>query len=352
MKREIPEWGGYYIDTDGKVYGKRGEEMQPYIRPNGYLSISLRRKEGDELKKTEYLVHRLVALTFLGKPPKNKKNVNHKNGIKDDNRLSNLEYISNQGNVQHAVDSGLLTTVSSKKRIIGTKDDGEEMEFDSLRAAEKHTGYELWRISKVLRGVTTKTGEWTWRYAEEAEETPDHSTWSVIPGFPGYKVSRSGQIVSIRRNQLIKQHLTGNYYCICIYQDAKSKIVSVHRLVALTYVDNPDNLPVVDHIDGDHQNNNVENLRWVTHQQNSQFAVDLGLTPKPVGYKVEQLDDDGEVIATYFTLKEATEATGANPNTISLCCKGTRKKSGGYAWRFASDEVEEAPDDDETPSDD
>ena len=68
---------------------------------------------------------------------------------------------------------------------------------------------------------------------------------------------------------IIKQRTNkGGYKAVNLYLNGKMKTYKVHRLVALTFIANPDNKPCVDHIDGNRTNNNVNNLRWVTNSEN------------------------------------------------------------------------------------
>ena len=87
-------------------------------------------------------------------------------------------------------------------------------------------------------------------------------SWTAIDGYPGYFASRNGQIKGHRG--ILKQHvrLKDRSLRVNLYIDGKRKICDVHRLVAQTFIPNPDNLPYVDHIDGYRKNNKRDNLRW------------------------------------------------------------------------------------------
>lgn len=87
-----------------------------------------------------------------------------------------------------------------------------------------------------------------------------------IPGHENYMITKDGVVFSKKRNIIMKQRTDiDGYKTICI--DGKNKKIS--RLVALTYIPNPQNKPQVDHIDGNKTNNSVENLQWVTAKENS-----------------------------------------------------------------------------------
>ena len=96
----------------------------------------------------------------------------------------------------------------------------------------------------------------------------------VIPNFPDYYINRNGDVLSkikYKEGRLLKPNLNNcGYYYVCLYKDKKRKQMKIHRLLALTFLDNPNNFNCVDHIDRDKTNNKLENLRWVTHMTNCQ----------------------------------------------------------------------------------
>jgi hypothetical protein len=90
-----------------------------------------------------------------------------------------------------------------------------------------------------------------------------------INGFEDYMIDRDGNIMGARLKRLMKPQNNGDGYLnIALWKDKKPKKYLIHRLLALQFIPNPDNLPLIDHIDRDRQNNNLENLRWVTRSQN------------------------------------------------------------------------------------
>lgn len=93
--------------------------------------------------------------------------------------------------------------------------------------------------------------------------------WRKINGFDNYSVSNTGLIRNDNTNKLLKGGLnTGGYYIVGLCLNGTQTMKLVHRLVGIAYIENRDNKECIDHIDGNKSNNNINNLRWVTHQEN------------------------------------------------------------------------------------
>ena len=112
-----------------------------------------------------------------------------------------------------------------------------------------------------------------------------------------YFITREGNVVNAKGNILavVVNKATG-YKAVSLWKDNKGRNYTIHRLIATTYIPNPDNLPQVNHIDGNKLNNQVDNLEWVTPSGNIQHAYDIGLNKQT---KLKLLDD-----LTYETLLE------------------------------------------------
>ena len=90
-----------------------------------------------------------------------------------------------------------------------------------------------------------------------------------------HAVSNNGTVINIRRREVIKSSLNHKGYPHVCLENKKTK--TVHRIVAETFIPNPENKPQVNHIDGNKQNNDVSNLEWVTNKENMDHAVRIGL---------------------------------------------------------------------------
>lgn len=99
-----------------------------------------------------------------------------------------------------------------------------------------------------------------------------------IDGFEKYSVTRDGRVWSWNRNKFLAHSYHGKGYpAVILYKDGKGYARSIHRLMALAYIPNPDNKPEVNHKDGDKRNNYLYNLEWATTSENAKHAYDIGL---------------------------------------------------------------------------
>ena len=110
--------------------------------------------------------------------------------------------------------------------------------------------------------------------------------WKDIPGYEGiYKLSEFGDVFCSRINHCISQQIgRGGYRYVVLWKDAKEKHISVHRLVASVFIPNPNNYPVVMHLDNDKMNCHYLNLKWGTVSDNTKQAADDGLMGGPRYY--------------------------------------------------------------------
>ena len=189
--------------------------------------------------------------------------------------------------------------------------------------------------------------------------------WKEIPDCDGlYLANENGQIKSKdrprrhfsikneecfynRKGIILKPVLdTSGYYRVTItFKNHKQKVFQVHRLIAKTFIPNPENKPQVNHKDGDKTNNNVENLEWVTVQENIVHAFQKGLNKgsKPWLGKtgadhnksktVIRCDLDWNELEEFPSVSEAAKHYGSLSH-ISACALGKRKTCGGFKWKY------------------
>lgn len=160
-----------------------------------------------------------------------------------------------------------------------------------------------------------------------------------IPGYEGiYQVSNMGRVRKIR---YLESHAADGYHRVRLCRGAKDhKMKLVHRLVAEAFLENPDNLPEINHKDEDKSNNRVDNLEYCTHEYNINYGshnkkVLETLTRKGILNKpIYQYSINGELIKKHNSVKEC-ELLGFKKNSIYGCC---RKEKGGlynnYIWSY------------------
>ena len=170
-------------------------------------------------------------------------------------------------------------------------------------------------------------------------------TWKAIAGYEGiYEVSDQGRVKSLKhgKEKILKpQKDTGGYLQVYLCKDGQKKTSLVHRLVAESFIQNPNNLETINHKDEDKTNNTVTNLEWMSQKDNLNYgtrnkrACEAKINHPSLSKKVQMFDKStGELLATYPSTREANRITGINPGNISSCCLGKHKSSGGYKWRY------------------
>ena len=97
--------------------------------------------------------------------------------------------------------------------------------------------------------------------------------WRTITGFVNYQVSNIGRVRNTHTGRMLKPGKNARgYYFVILYQDKVLIHKYIHRLVALEFMENPDNKPIIDHINGDTTNNCLSNIRWVNKSENGMNA--------------------------------------------------------------------------------
>lgn len=188
---QIKNFPNYYATDSGNIYSRysnkynnktgRIRKLKPQLSKSGYLHLSLCRNGIIYNKR----VNRLIAETFIPNL-KNKPHVNHKNGIKTDNRVENLEWVSQSENTKHAYNiiktahspkywKGKLGIQNPKSKIVlQIKDEKIVSEFYGAPEASRKTGINRLSITKCCNGKRVSAGGYQWRYKEKESQCQEN----------------------------------------------------------------------------------------------------------------------------------------------------------------------------------
>lgn len=279
MYKQVKDYDNYIIYDDGNIKNTiTNQFLKGSIGENGYKYYRLSK---DSQKKMFY-AHRLVAETFL----ENEFNlpvVNHKDGDKLNNNLSNLEWASYSENLKHAYQNNLISPT---------------------------------------------------RQREYYDKDLENEQWKVIPHY-SYSISSCGRVRNDKTLLLLKPSLTCGYYKVRLSKEGKVIDQAIHNLVYCTFYNTIiPNGYVINHKDGNKLNNNLENLELVTLSDNVKKA--LYETKTNSNHKeVKQFDLNHNYIATYPSTREAAKILKLDASTISKVCRGKNKTHGGFIFEYS-----------------
>ena len=198
----------------------------------------------------------------------------------------------------------------------------------------------------------------------------ENEIWKPIKDYEGlYEVSNLGRVKSLERKvahpivkektikeKLLKYNTDKNgYLYVTLYKDGKSKSLKIHRLVAIAFISNPDNKPDIDHINTNKADNRVDNLRWVTKEENmnnpltkeKQKINTSGERHYKYGkrgseckdsIRVVQLTLNGELVKIWDSIRMVNDY-GFQDGSACRCCKGKFKQHKGFKWMYYADYI-------------
>ena len=172
---------------------------------------------------------------------------------------------------------------------------------------------------------------------------------AIVNGEPweNYQVSNFGRILSLNYNHTGKPELMtprkrkNGYFQVNLRKNGEYKTCSLHRLVAQTFIPNPNNLPQVNHIDQDKTNNRVENLEWKSPKDNCNHGtrnerIAKANTNGKLSKKVLQFTLNGKLIREWPSIMEC-ERNGFNSGNVCKCCNGKKPQYKGFRFMYEDD---------------
>lgn len=172
--------------------------------------------------------------------------------------------------------------------------------------------------------------------------------WKDIPGTDGeYKISNYGKVMTAKTGRMLSPTIDARgYERVCLFKMDRHRRYKVHRLVAITFIPNPDNKDQVNHKDGNKRNNSTDNLEWVTNEENMHHSRENGLHE---GHKRFCESRKKRIIATHIESGEEVifdSILGAK-KALGTChiqevLKGLRYEAKGYTFRYAKEVMPDA----------
>lgn len=162
--------------------------------------------------------------------------------------------------------------------------------------------------------------------------------WRDIEGYEGYyQVSDWGRVKN-QYDRILKHYLAGkakDYHYVKLHKNKEIESFLVSRLVAISFIPNPQNKPQIDHINGDKNDNSAWNLRWATQLENQRNPItrEKRFNNPKTSTLVCQYTLDGELVKIWSSLHEA-ERSGFGRKEIKKCCLGLLKQHKGYKWSY------------------
>ena len=171
--------------------------------------------------------------------------------------------------------------------------------------------------------------------------------WKDIEGYEGlYQVSNLGRVKSLNyhrtgKERIMKPQKTNwGYLFVGLCKDGKVKQPLVHRLVGQAFIENPNNLPCINHKDVNPENNCVENLEWCSYEYNNTYNGRAKKVAEKQSKPVFSVNKESGLIMWWESAREAGRVLGISQSDIGKCCKGKAKSCGNYTWFYADDDTE------------
>lgn len=341
--QKIDNFPNYSVSNFGNVINTKTNKVMKLTNKSGYYHITLKNENSYKTLK----IHRLVALAFI-KNPENKPEVNHKDKNKLNNNINNLEWMTRTENNKHRC-NGLLITCNKNKPISRlNKDTNEVLEhYNSIEDAGKwafetnltcnsHNGRNA--IGNCINGLSNSAYGYKWKYIEnknlENEEWKEinllHLFGEMYDSNKKYFVSNLGRFKNsfgkIMDNYKVNEN---GYIRIYIYK----KTFTLHRLVALTFLENFENKKQVNHKDGNKLNNSIENLEWVTNKENQIHKIQNALGNN-FTRKIGQYDLSGNLLKQFKSIVKASEELNMSVGTIKNSLKKNHISCKKYFFKY------------------
>jgi len=168
-----------------------------------------------------------------------------------------------------------------------------------------------------------------------------NEVWKDVTGYEGlYKVSDFGRVFSVRRNSILSPGI-GRYLIVVLCKNGTKREIAVHRLVAEAFCKKRSDATEVNHINENRYDNRAVNLEWCTRLENIRHGTGIqrhadAQRNDSRSKQINQISIDGDLIASFPSVREMNRITGYDRAAIQRCAKGKQKTAYGFVWRYVS----------------
>ena len=333
--RSVKDFENYEVSNYGNVCNiVTNKRMKPCDK-DGYYNICLVQNK----VKKGFKVHRLVAQAFILNP-ENKSDVNHKDKNKYNNNVDNLEWNTRQENNIHRCKGITIKTNRNKPIFRIDKETNTTLEkYNSIELAAEwayenkltkttHNGRNA--IGNVITGLSKTAYGYLWELEKE-EEVLEEEIWKpVLNTEKTYFVSTLGRFKNASGIIIKNPKPTPGGYIVVTIDGITYRL---HRIVAQTFLENPEKKEQVNHKDGNKSNSRLDNLEWVTNRENQlhKFATGLG---NNFTRKINQYDTDLNCMQTFPSIANAAKELNIGKTNISGVLRKNRKTAGGFIFTY------------------
>ena len=319
--RMINNYDDYKISNYGDIFSIKRDRM---LKPTKDIENNHRVKLMLNNKRISFCVHHLVYKVFNNMFDENKIIIEHIDGNKSNNYINNLrEQEKNKKNVNYPL------IIKTNKIHQFTLNNEFVKEWNSNSEICKELKYKTSAISNCcLEKIKTAYG-FIWKNVNLIKNLDDYKIIKTNDGktYSKYKINNKGHILD--KNNILLKCINNKDNLIKLKADDNTyNTIKIHELVALAFLENPNNYKIINQIDRNIFNNNVENLEW-SDKKNIIYKQ---------AKKINQIHmTTNRIIKTFDTVSDAyRELNKIYGRNIQMACNGKRNSAFGYKWEFVN----------------
>lgn len=295
----------YQVSNIGRVRNKKARLVTIQFDKDGYCVVKLFHK-GNKPKR---FVHRLVAEAFIPNL-ENKKTVDHIDRNKTNNNVDNLRWATH-----------------SEQNM----NQGKRINFPKIETNSEDLKDEIWK------SIDGYDNYYISNYGRLKHFTGKNNNFRIIVAKNNIIEEKTPETEKNNEENNAENKKKNNYVVYSLYnlKNKKSTTHYAHRLVAQAFIFNPNNLPQVNHKNGNKSDNHLENLEWVTEAENSRHAVLTGLNK--CKKKIYQVDENKNIIKKWDSITDAANSLNTAFANISQALRSNNNRSCGYLWFHEKD---------------